>query len=270
MKAPPRASPRQVPPSQQGRQAASSPTGSGAQATSCYGRNIPPSGGAQCPRGQLGLEPFSLKPCRPLALYGGQRLEGVFLGCAHETPKPRGEAHRSPPCSWKPSELRPSHCEAPRRVGASNGRSRAWAHGLNATGPGSPAGPGPGRRKPPGATLLGAISRLRGDPSTSQKMQGHVVSWHRAPPEHRLQVEVGPSSPVRHVVLRGVARVVPTSCSGTGGHRPTGPPAAPAQDGAPARDRKARLLAGGWAGTGRRPCPLRPTTSHPPGTPRTC
>lgn len=40
---------RQVPPGQQGRQAVSSPTGSGAQATSCCGRNISPSGGAQCP-----------------------------------------------------------------------------------------------------------------------------------------------------------------------------------------------------------------------------
>lgn len=66
------------------------------------------------------------------------------------------------------------------------------------------------------------------------------------------RVEVGPSSPVKHVVLRGVARVLPTSCSGTGGHRPAqAPPAAPAQDRAPARDREAGLLAGGQAGTGR-------------------
>lgn len=140
VKAPPRASPRQVPPGQQGRQAVSSPTGSGAQATSCYGRNIPASWGAQCPQGQLGLEPFSLKPCHPLALYGGQRLEHVFLGCAHETLKPRGKAHRNPPRSWKPSELCPSHCEAPAVL-------------VPAT-----EGPGPG---PTGLTQLG-LGHLRG------------------------------------------------------------------------------------------------------------
>ena len=111
------ASARQVAPGQQGRQAASSPTGSRAQATSCCGQNIPlcpprpwwsplsarPAG----PGPNFFVQGLQGKPHCPLTLDGGQWLEYEFLGCACETPQPRGEVHLSPPRNWKPSELCP-------------------------------------------------------------------------------------------------------------------------------------------------------------------
>lgn len=180
----------------------------------------------------------------------------MFLGCAHETLKPRGKAHRNPPRSWKPSEPGFSHCEAPAVLVPATGRSRAWAHRLNATGPGSPAGPGPGRRKPPGATSWVPCPGC-GDPGPrSQKTQVTWVSW--AQPRRSTGCGEGALFSCQ---ARGAERCGQSAAHQLQWNRWAGPQAhqqRPHRTGPPARDREARLLAGGQAGTGRRPCPLRP------------
>ena len=55
------------------------------------------------------LSEAPLSPCPVWRAEAGAK----FLGCACETPEPRGEAHLSPPPNWKPLELCPSWCEAP-------------------------------------------------------------------------------------------------------------------------------------------------------------
>ena len=145
----------------------------------------PARGGAHCPRGQLGLDPSSLfrafrgNPTVPLPWMEGSGWSTNSWDVLARPPSPEARSISAHPATGNPQSSAP-RCEAPAVGGsravltlspASSRRCRAWAHGLHATGPGSPAGPGP-RRKPPGATLgkkptllAGGGPRLIGGPA---------------------------------------------------------------------------------------------------------